>query len=278
MCVITTALGATVAGFLSSSAVAATSTAAAFTTAAMNAAVGAAASAGIAAASGARGRDLWTAAAIGGAAGGAGSLMSTGLGTSQAVAATGTGNMATQAGGAAAQTSSALDTQQLVSLGIQGVSGGVEAYGNYEQGKQEEKALKEQAKLDQIRAGQVQDAATLEKQDLARRQRQTTSSGRAAAAANGVLLESRAESAPAVWEQDAAEELAYESSKIDYNANLQAWGYNQSARTNLINARNARRTGNLRVATSLIKAGAGMASSYAMYNYGSAKQPTISFG
>lgn len=146
---------------------------------------------------------------------------------------------------------------QLASAALQLGGAGAEAYGSYRQGVEESRQLRAQAKLDEVRAGQALEAAAVEKADLARKSRQLVGKGRTAAAANGVMLEARAESAPAVWEQDAAAELAWEGAKVDYNANLEAWGYMENARQKRIAARNARRLGNLKSATSLVRGGAG---------------------
>lgn len=164
---------------------------------------------------------------------------------------------------------SAASLAKVASVAVQGAGGAVESYGNYQQGKMEAKSLKDQAELERLRAGQVHEAAAMEKMDLARRQRMTIGKGRTVAAANGIMLESRAESSPNMWEQDAMAELAYEQSKIDYNANQRAWGHMANAGVLRDNARTARRTGNLKAVTSLVRAGVGMGVSYFGQYYGS---------
>lgn len=110
------------------------------------------------------------------------------------------------------------------------VQGGIQAYGSVEQAKEARKGLEDQAKFDEVRAQQALDRAALEKYDAARRNRQLVGKAKVAAASNGVMLETRAESLVNMWEQDQNAELAYDASKIDYNAQLEAWGYRENAR------------------------------------------------
>lgn len=163
----------------------------------------------------------------------------------------------------------AAEAGKIASTVVQGAGGAVESYGNFQQGKMEAQSLKDQAELEKIRAGQVHEAAAMEKMDLARRQRMTIGKGRTVAAANGIMLDNRVESSPNMWEQDAMAELAYEQSKIDYNANQRAWGHMANAGVLRDNARTARRTGNLKAVTSLVRAGVGMGVSYFGQYYGS---------
>lgn len=147
-------------------------------------------------------------------------------------------------------------------MAAQLAQGGVDAYTGYQEAKEDSKSLEDQAKLNEIRAGQAQEAAALEKMDLARKQRQLKGEQKTAAAANGIMLETREESSPAMFEQDAAAELAWDNAKIDYNANLEAWGYMENARLQRRQARSIRRVGNLKVATGLIKGAVGAAGTY----------------
>lgn len=312
MCVLTTAAIAGGLTAIGATSAAASATAVAATTIAANAVLGAGMSAGLGAATGARGRDLWTAAAIGGAtagiASGAGMAVS-GISTMSALpgttAQTGAAHVISNTGGilqsgsplsntlgvtygqpssqvvwhtaeaasteaVAAQTAAAAgqsaspDLATYGMMALQGGMGAVEGYSAYQEGKETAKELKKQAELDKIRASQAQEAAAIEKMDFARKQNQLKGAQRTAAAANGIMLESRAESSPSMFEQDTASELAWESAKIDYNANLEAWGYMQNARTKLRQASAARKTGNLKMATGLIRGGLGMASTYYM--------------
>ena len=260
MCVITTSLAAAGLGVISASA-AGSALAVGTTTVLANAAIGAGISAGIGAATGQRGSDLWRSAAIGAA--GAGVASGLGIAVNGVTTAAGTASAATGSGAsggtsAAGGTTGGLSGSDITSLVVQGAAGAADAYSSHEQGKAEAEAYKQQSHLNRIRAGQVMESAEIEKMDLARRQKATIGKGKVAAASSGIMLESRAEASPSVWEEDARAELEYEGSKIMHNANMQAWGYQENANIDMLNARNARRTGNLKAATSLIKTGAGM--------------------
>lgn len=136
-----------------------------------------------------------------------------------------------------------------------------ESYGAYRQGVEDAKSLKAQARGAERSAESVIESAETEAKDLSRRQRQAVGRGRAAAAANGVMLEGRAESSPAMWEQDAEAEAAWDRTKLFANANTRANALYDQANQFRISARNARRSGNLRSATSLVKGAALMAAS-----------------
>lgn len=137
--------------------------------------------------------------------------------------------------------------------------GAFEGYAGMQENRENAKELERQAKLNEIRAGQAQQAAEVEKMDLARKQRQLIGSGRAAAAANGVMLEGRAESSPAMFEQDAEAELAWDNAKIDYNANLESWGYMENAAAQRRQAKSLRSMGKMKLASGLIKGAVGAA-------------------
>lgn len=141
----------------------------------------------------------------------------------------------------------------------QAAGGGLEAHGAHQEGKEEAKRLKAQAADEERRAQQELEAAEIEAKDLARRQKQIVGQGKAAAAANGVMLEARKESVPSVWEQDMAAELAWDQEKLFHNASQRAEARLHNANQMRIGARNVRRSGNLKAVTSLLKTGAGMA-------------------
>ena len=144
---------------------------------------------------------------------------------------------------------------------VQAAGGGAEAVGAYQQGKADAANLKAQAKDEELRAQQEIEAAEIEAKDLARRQRQTVGRGKVAAAANGVMLETRAESAPSVWEQDMAAELAWDREKLFHNAQQRANIRRYNASQLRVGAKNARRGGNLKAATAAIKGTAGLLTS-----------------
>lgn len=81
-----------------------------------------------------------------------------------------------------------------------------------------------QSALSKVRATQVQRQGELSQADAARARQQTVGAGKTAFAANGVLLEGRAGSAPAMWEQDEAADLAWEQALIKINADNEVFG------------------------------------------------------
>jgi hypothetical protein len=134
----------------------------------------------------------------------------------------------------------------------------------------ESRELETKAGLEDMRAdlyalqqrAEAENAAD-EKRRLGRARRQLVGKGRTAAAANGVMLEGRAESSPAVFEQDAAAEMAYESAKVDYNLGIKNANHaanaamsRLSAANYRLNAANAKRLGNLSATSAWIQGGA----------------------
>ena len=134
----------------------------------------------------------------------------------------------------------------------------------------ESRELETKAGLEDMRAdlyalqqrAEAENAAD-EKRRLGRARRQLVGRGRTAAAANGVMLEGRAESSPAVFEQDAAAEMAYESAKVDYNLGIKNANHaanaamsRLSAANYRLNAANAKRLGNLSATSAWIQGGA----------------------
>lgn len=178
------------------------------------------------------------------------------VGTIEAVQPAAASTAANPAAAAAAKTYAGLTPGQWLAAGGvaasavgQGISSKMEADANAA-------ALKRQAALESQRAAQVRQSAAEEAQSLARERRRLQGSQRTAAAANGVLLESsRAEAAPNMLEQDAAMESAWDTEKMLYNANLQAWGYSTNAATLRYNAASARKSGNLALSSGLVRGG-----------------------
>lgn len=125
----------------------------------------------------------------------------------------------------------------------------------------ESKAEQAEIKADIFDAQQVAEtnAAAAEKEQIAKRRRQLVGKGKTAAAANGVMLETRAESSPAMFEQDAAAEAAYEQGKVDYNMRMKNYTHGANAALSRMSAanyrlqgRNAKRLGNLKSTSSWI--------------------------
>ena len=123
--------------------------------------------------------------------------------------------------------------------------------------------LKRQAEMERIRAGQVQSRAAVEAQEIARRRARLQGTQRTAAAANGIMLgDGRETGAADILEQDAAMEAAWDTEKMIYNANLEAWGYSENANIMRRNARTLTRSGNLAFASGLIQGGITGAAGY----------------
>jgi len=106
---------------------------------------------------------------------------------------------------------------------------GMQAYSSYQQGKFNRDMNRYQASLNKQRAKISTDSAEREAADAAIRRRQLVATGLTAFAANGILLDAAPTSAPNIWEQDQAAELAIEQYDIRRNAQLAAWGYNTQA-------------------------------------------------
>ena len=117
MCMITSTVTAGTLAAIGASTMAASTTAVAATTIAANAIIGAGLSAGISAATGARGRDLWTAAAIGGAS--AGVLSGVGMAYSGVSTAAQAANAANPVGSAGSGGGGMLAANSTTSLGDQ---------------------------------------------------------------------------------------------------------------------------------------------------------------
>jgi len=144
-----------------------------------------------------------------------------------------------------------------------------------EQKEAESRAEQAEIKADMFDTQQLAETARAaeEKEHLAKRRRQLVGKGKTAAAANGVMLESRAESAPAMFEQDAAAEMAYEQGKVDQNMRIKNYTHGANAALSRMSAANyrqqgayAKRLGNLKSTTSwisgLAQGGVGLASAF----------------
>ncbi len=149
-----------------------------------------------------------------------------------------------------------MTTAEKIALGVgiasgaaTGVSQGIEAH-------EEAKALKRQAKNEEIKAGLEEEAGQREAIDAARKAKQERGTGIAQMAANGVMVDDAREgSVPTMYESDLAAELAYDQAKIMENANLRAWGYRASAAELRRSARTRRRAGYVSAGLSGLTAG-----------------------
>lgn len=156
------------------------------------------------------------------------------------------------------------------SAGMSLVNGGLSAMSAQKSAAEERRQLEAKAGMEDMNAelqelqknAEAENAAD-EKRRLGRAKRQLVGKGRTAAAANGVLLEGRAESSPAVFEQDAAAEMAYESAKVDYNLAVRNARHTANAAMSRLSAANyrlgalnAKRLGNLSATSAWIQGGA----------------------
>lgn len=106
---------------------------------------------------------------------------------------------------------------------------GMSAYGQYKQGQFQKDMSKYQAGLERNRAMYAQKQGEVEAAAAEKRHRQLAGAGLTAFAGNGVLLESRPDSAVAMWEVDQAKEAAWDKELIRNNAELSAWGFKANA-------------------------------------------------
>lgn len=168
-------------------------------------------------------------------------------------AATTEGGMVVSAGAAAGGASAGGVLLTEAALGANVAGSALEAKGAYDEGRDNARALRASAEQQRKAAQSVLDSAEIEAKDLSRKQRQVAGSAKAAAAANGVMLEGRAESSPAMYEQDAAAEALWDRTKLFTNANMRSQGLFAAGNDMLVAARRARRSGNLKAATAAIK-------------------------
>lgn len=205
-------------------------------------------------------------AVTGGIMGGIGAATSAASVTPTAAQGPGGGGIANATPGASGNSSGDFDWAGLAKGGIQATGqlagATVEAIGAQQQAADTAAALKAQAESQKLQAQSEIDSAMVEAKDLARRQRLQIGKGKVAAAANGVMLESdRAESSPAMWEQDMQAEAAWDREKLFYNANQRAQLYIHNANQSLVAAKNAKRSGNLKATSAFIKGGINAATS-----------------
>ena len=148
---------------------------------------------------------------------------------------------------------------------------GVQAYSTYQQGKFNRDMNRYQASLNKQRAKISTDSAEREAADAALRRRQLVAEGKTQFAANGLLLDAEPTSAPNIWEQDQAAELAIEQYDIRRNAQLAAWGYNTQAVIDRSSGDMAYSAGRLGASSALIGGvGSSIQAGAAGYNLGSA--------
>lgn len=148
------------------------------------------------------------------------------------------------------------------------VGSGIQAYGQYSQARAEKKAAFRQAELETQRAGEARARAADAALEQGERRRQLVASGLAAAAANGVALNASPLDASPMWEQDQEAVGAYETEKIAYDADLQAWGFLSNADMLRYQGKTATYAGRYRAWGSLLS-GAGSTAGQASSAYSS---------
>lgn len=110
-------------------------------------------------------------------------------------------------------------------------------------GKYNQKMYQYQAALNEQRATRAEQAGEIKATEARERARQQIATGRAAYAANGLLLDGAPTDAPNIWEQDQAAMLAYDQAAIRDAADMEAWGFRSQAAMDRSQARWAKMSG-----------------------------------
>ena len=175
-----------------------------------------------------------------------------------------------------------------VTLGMQAISGAMQAKGQYEQGKAEEQAYKHQAavneqnaKLAQVSADIARQGAMIEEDKSGKQFEQLLGTQRAVMAANGLDGGSGTNS---MVLQDTAREGAEEATWIRHQGMMKKWGFQNEQYQHLRDAdmnraagKNARKAGKMNAFGTLLSTAANMAmTGYQMGGTGGGKTPTKS--
>jgi len=126
-----------------------------------------------------------------------------------------------------------------MAAGGQLAGAGLGIYSSMQAGKFNRDMGRYQAKLNEQRAARAEQSGQQEALQESLRRRQLIASGKTAFAANGVLLDSAPASAPNLWEQDQAAQLAYDRQVILDNAAAEAWGFSTQAKMDRASAKMA---------------------------------------
>ena len=157
-----------------------------------------------------------------------------------------------------------------VTLGMQAISGAMQAKGQYEQGKAEEQAYKHQAavneqnaKLAQVSADNARQGAMIEEEKSGKQFEQLMGTQRAVMAANGLDGGSVTNS---MVLQDTAREGAEEATWIRHQGMMKKWGFQNEQHQHLRDAdmnraagKNARKAGKMNALGTLLGTAANMA-------------------
>lgn len=142
---------------------------------------------------------------------------------------------------------------------------GMGIYSSMQSGKFNRDMARYQSKLNTQRAARAEQAGQQEAQQESLRRRQLIASGKTSFAANGVLLDSAPASAPNLWEQDQAAQLAYDRQVILDNAAAEAWGFSTQSKMDKANAGMAMNSAKYQAWASGISGAASAAGSAASY-------------
>jgi len=143
---------------------------------------------------------------------------------------------------------------------------GISAYGQMQQAKAEKKAAYRQADIETQRAVEARRQAADAALEQGERRRQLTASGAVASAANGVALNASPLDSSSMWEQDQEAVGAYETSKIERDADIQAWGFLSNADMLRWSGRMAKYTAKFKIASSLMSTAASESSKASSYS------------
>ena len=157
---------------------------------------------------------------------------------------------------------------------IMAIAAATTAYSSHQQGQAarkradyQEEVMEQNQALAAQQARNVQTKAEKEKQDLRLQLSRMKAEGRTGYASSGVSLGSGSHQD---WEGDLSERAQLDMDMIDYNADVDAWGfkvqgtnYSNQGRLKALEGSQAERAGNLGAASSLLSGASSVAGAYA---------------
>jgi len=161
-------------------------------------------------------------------------------------------------------------TLAIVAGGAALAGAGISAYGQYQQGKYQKGMANYQADLDRQRSAEVGEQAGQQVMEDAQKRRTQLAAVRVAEAGSGSMLDANPNDAAPTWERDQSYMGAYDTSKILRDAELQEWGFETSAKTNIANGKMAMWSAKLGTVGTLVS-GTGQAAGYGAQGYSSYK-------
>lgn len=156
---------------------------------------------------------------------------------------------------------------------ITAIAAALSAYSSHQQGQAakkradyQEEVMEQNQLLAAQQAKNTRTQAEKDKQDLRLQLARMKSEGRANYAASGLSLGSGSHQD---WEGDLSERAQFDLDSIDYNADIDAWGfkvqgtdYSNQGRLKTLEGSNAERSGNLGAASSLLSGASSVAGAY----------------